>query len=148
MNIFNLKTWVHYYVALLNRLWAFRFSLILAVAILPLLLYSFTLRLPFMGEDHFGYAALSRELYTVGDTYRVDVVIDPKIVRAYPQLVPWWTSPDAKLVFLRPLTNLFVKLDYRIWKKDPFGYHLSNLLLHSLPFYFGWQSPTSPARIQ
>ncbi|MFT6984595.1 MAG: two-component system aerobic respiration control sensor histidine kinase ArcB [Psychromonas sp.] len=34
MNIFNLKTWVHYYVALLKRLGAFRFSLILAFAII------------------------------------------------------------------------------------------------------------------
>lgn len=34
MNIFNLKTWVHYYVALLQRLGAIRFSLILAVAII------------------------------------------------------------------------------------------------------------------
>jgi len=34
VNIFNLKTWVHYYVALLKRLGAFRFSLILAFAII------------------------------------------------------------------------------------------------------------------
>ncbi len=34
MNIFNLKTWVHYYVSLLQRLGAIRFSLILAVAII------------------------------------------------------------------------------------------------------------------
>ena len=34
MSIFNLKTWVHYYVSLLKRLGAFRFSLILAVAII------------------------------------------------------------------------------------------------------------------
>lgn len=34
MDIFILKTWVHYYVALLKRLGAFRFSLILAVAII------------------------------------------------------------------------------------------------------------------
>lgn len=34
MNISNLKTWVHYYVALLKRLGAFRFSLVLAVAII------------------------------------------------------------------------------------------------------------------
>ncbi|WP_369434269.1 aerobic respiration two-component sensor histidine kinase ArcB [Psychromonas sp. MME1] len=34
MNIFILKTWVHYYVALLKKLGAFRFSLILAVAII------------------------------------------------------------------------------------------------------------------
>lgn len=34
MGFFNLKTWVHYYVALLKRLGAFRFSLILAFAII------------------------------------------------------------------------------------------------------------------
>ncbi|MCP5077162.1 MAG: aerobic respiration two-component sensor histidine kinase ArcB [Psychromonas sp.] len=34
MSIFNLKTWVHYYVSLLKRLGAFRFSLILALAII------------------------------------------------------------------------------------------------------------------
>lgn len=34
MSIFNLKTWVHYYVSLLKRLGAFRFSLILAFAII------------------------------------------------------------------------------------------------------------------
>ncbi|WP_413702086.1 PAS domain S-box protein [Psychromonas sp. KJ10-10] len=34
MGIFILKTWVHYYVALLRRLGAFRFSLLLALAII------------------------------------------------------------------------------------------------------------------
>jgi len=34
VSIFNLKTWVHYYVSLLKRLGAFRFSLILAFAII------------------------------------------------------------------------------------------------------------------
>ncbi|MFT6925985.1 MAG: two-component system aerobic respiration control sensor histidine kinase ArcB [Psychromonas sp.] len=34
MSLFNLKTWVHYYVALLKRLGVVRFSLILAVAII------------------------------------------------------------------------------------------------------------------
>jgi two-component system aerobic respiration control sensor histidine kinase ArcB len=34
VSIFNLKTWVHYYVALLKRLGAFRFSLVLAIAII------------------------------------------------------------------------------------------------------------------
>ena len=34
MHIFNLKTWVHYYVSLLKKLGAFRFSLILALAII------------------------------------------------------------------------------------------------------------------
>ncbi|WP_284204260.1 aerobic respiration two-component sensor histidine kinase ArcB [Psychromonas marina] len=34
MSIFNLKTWVHYYVSLLKRLGAFRFSLLLAIAII------------------------------------------------------------------------------------------------------------------
>ena len=110
--------------------------LILAVACLPFLLYGFSLWLPAMGEDYFGFAALSGDLYTVGDKYRIDNPIDPEVFREHPQVVPWWTSPDAKLIFLRPLTNLFVKLEFRVWKNDPFGFHLSNLILHSLSCVF------------
>ena len=103
--------------------------LLLAVAI-PILLYGFALRLPMMGEDHFGLQALARQLCTVDGEQRVDTVIDPKVVAEYPQVVPWWTSPDAKLIFLRPLTDWYVKAEYQLWKKRLiFGYHLTSLLL-------------------
>jgi protein O-mannosyl-transferase len=32
----------------------------------------------------------------------------------------------------RPVVTLSYFLDYRIWKLDPFGYHLTNLLLHTV----------------
>jgi protein O-mannosyl-transferase len=39
-----------------------------------------------------------------------------------------FTKPIAKLYC--PLTWLSYAVDYRIWNQDPFGYHLTNLLLH------------------
>src|SRR5580692_1395514 len=39
-----------------------------------------------------------------------------------------FTKPTAKLYC--PLTWLSYAVDYRIWNQDPFGYHLTNLLLH------------------
>lgn len=39
-----------------------------------------------------------------------------------------FTEPVAKLYC--PLTWLSFAIDYRIWERDPFGYHLTNLLLH------------------
>lgn len=39
-----------------------------------------------------------------------------------------FTQPIAKLYC--PLTWLSFAIDYQIWGRDPFGYHLTNLLLH------------------
>lgn len=39
-----------------------------------------------------------------------------------------FTEPAAKLYV--PVTSLSFALDYQIWGRDPFGYHLTNLLLH------------------
>jgi hypothetical protein len=39
-----------------------------------------------------------------------------------------FTQPVAKLYI--PLTSLSFALDYQIWGHNPFGYHLTNLLLH------------------
>ncbi|HUJ09480.1 MAG TPA: tetratricopeptide repeat protein [Verrucomicrobiae bacterium] len=40
-----------------------------------------------------------------------------------------FTQPVAKLYI--PLTSLSFALDYQIWGRDPFGYHFTNLLLHT-----------------
>ena len=34
--------------------------------------------------------------------------------------------------FYRPLIDLFFYVDYQIWGKDPFGYHVTNVLMHAL----------------
>lgn len=34
--------------------------------------------------------------------------------------------------FYRPITILFFSLDYSVWKLNPFGYHLTDLILHIL----------------
>ncbi len=49
----------------------------------------------------------------------------------------WWT-PDGLLPFYRPLAILSFAVDYRIWGLNPFGYHLTNLLLHVLCTYLAY----------
>lgn len=39
---------------------------------------------------------------------------------------------NSKPNYYRPLQLISVMLDYRIWKLNPFGYHLTNVLLHFL----------------
>ena len=39
-----------------------------------------------------------------------------------------FTTPAAKLYV--PLTWVSLAIDYQVWGRDPFGYHLTNLLLH------------------
>jgi len=110
--------------------------LLLASALLPMLLYSFVLDLPFMCDTHFGLAGAAGETYTVTGEHRVDNPIDPEVFEAFPQTVPWWTSPDARLLFLRPLVSLSARIDYLVWGKSTFGFHLTNLIFHGLACLF------------
>jgi len=43
---------------------------------------------------------------------------------------------DSLSVYYRPVQNLSYMLDYWVWKGDPFGYHFTNLLLHSFSAFF------------
>ena len=38
------------------------------------------------------------------------------------------SKPPAR--YYRPLSYLTIWLDYQIWNKNPFGYHLTNVLFH------------------
>lgn len=110
---------------------------IAAVACVPAILLGFTLSLPFMSDDYFFVQALSGESYSLGSPkFNLYELIDPDTIRRNPYVVPWWTSPEAKLRFLRPLSSLSLRLDYAVWHKNPFGYHLTNLVLHCVSCVF------------
>lgn len=51
--------------------------------------------------------------------------------------LPWWTQPELKLRFLRPLSGALLTLDYRLFGRAPFGYHL-----HSLFWYLALVAAT------
>jgi hypothetical protein len=40
---------------------------------------------------------------------------------------PWWTSPDWKIRFFRPLTSLTLWLDHFLFGRWSVGYHLTSL---------------------
>lgn len=50
----------------------------------------------------------------------------------------WWT-PSGALPFYRPLGELVFAADYAIWGLNPFGFHLTNLLLHLLCTFLTWR---------
>jgi len=41
------------------------------------------------------------------------------------------SQEEGKIGYYRPLITLSYMLDYRLWKLNPFGYHLTNLIFHS-----------------
>ena len=47
-------------------------------------------------------------------------------------MYPWWTSPELRLHFLRPLSALSHELDYRVWAGRPWVMHLGNGVLYAL----------------
>jgi len=47
-------------------------------------------------------------------------------------LVPWWTDPQCRLSFMRPLTALTHMLDYRVWPDYPLLMHVQSLAWFAL----------------
>lgn len=45
-----------------------------------------------------------------------------------PWTLNWWTSPDFKGRFFRPLTSLTLWLDHTLYGNHPLGYHVTSLL--------------------
>lgn len=43
--------------------------------------------------------------------------------------LPWWTSPDFKVRFFRPVTSLSIWLDYTLYGGWAPGYHITSLIL-------------------
>jgi hypothetical protein len=46
--------------------------------------------------------------------------------------LPWWTSPDLKIAFLRPLAVASQYLDFLLWPHTPWLMHLHNVVLYAL----------------
>ena len=44
----------------------------------------------------------------------------------------WQSLKDVVFQYYRPLTNLSLFIDKQIWGYEPFGFHLTNLIVHSL----------------
>ena len=40
---------------------------------------------------------------------------------------PWWSDPEARLSFLRPLSSLTLWLDHQLWPKSPMLMHMHSL---------------------
>jgi len=47
-------------------------------------------------------------------------------------LLPWWTAPDLRIAFWRPLSGLLLRLDHLVWGRVAAGYHLHSLLWYLL----------------
>lgn len=45
------------------------------------------------------------------------------------RMISPWQDPSISLLY-RPLADLSLAIDYAIWRSNPLGYHLTNMLLH------------------
>lgn len=50
----------------------------------------------------------------------------------------WWT-PFGALPFYRPLVEMTFAADFFLWGMNPFGFHLTNLLLHMVCVFLVWK---------
>lgn len=55
-------------------------------------------------------------------TYRLFMEVGP---------MPWFSDPDLKLHFFRPLSSLLLALDHALWGRRAIGYHVTSILLYA-----------------
>ena len=93
------------------------FLAVLACIALPLIIYSNSLRAPFVFDDY-------------------DFIVNNRSIKLETQPVNYPDVHDYilynKLIPSRPLTFLTLAINYRINKLDTFGYHIVNLIIHIL----------------
>lgn len=88
-----------------------------AILLLSILVYVNTLRMDFVYDD----LLQIKELPLIRD------------IRYIPRLFAgdMWQILGGKAPYYRPLFYTSFSLDYLFWKENPFGYHLTNILLHA-----------------
>lgn len=97
----------------------------------------------FFADDYGHQIALSGEaelpsmrpwsLYDFGDLGDGEWSVLP------PGTFPWWTSPDWKVRFFRPLASLSLWLDHAVFGSLAFGYHLVGLALFAVSLALAWR---------
>jgi hypothetical protein len=92
-----------------------------------------TLGMGFFGDD-FGHILILEGFVAVGtpdDLFRF-AGDRPEVLQQLIQrgVYPWWTLPELKLAFWRPLSGALASFDHRLFGRNPLGYHV-----HSLAWY-------------
>jgi protein O-mannosyl-transferase len=78
------------------------------------------------------YANALRCDFTLDDNYIIKTNANIRSLRNIPLLFRSNFVNDNKSNLYRPLVALSFALDYRFWKLNPLGYHLNNIMLHTL----------------
>jgi hypothetical protein len=113
------------------RPWIRRWSL----PLLGLLLALPSLRARFFADDYVQIARL--EGWSVFGGSRLDlynfVPRDPAQLADlhHEGVVPWFTAPDLRLAFFRPLSSALMWLDHTLWGRSPLPYHVHTLLWYA-----------------
>ena len=53
--------------------------------------------------------------------------------------LPWWTDPELRVAFFRPLSVATHHLDHRLWPEQPWAMHLHSLLWYALACALAWK---------
>lgn len=110
-------------------------------------LWACILAAPTLGVGLFGddlpqaeFLAASRDGTTSARWWDMFVLVDGDQVeqqRAAGRL-PWWTDPELRVAFFRPLSVLTHQLDHRLWPDHPWAMHLHSVLWYGLACGLAW----------
>jgi hypothetical protein len=89
-------------------------------------------------DDYFHTLALRTDVAAPGvkrapwDAYTFAASPSQIKVLVEESVVPWWSDPEARLSFFRPLSSLTLWLDHHAWPKAPVLMHMHSLVWYAL----------------
>lgn len=111
----------------------------LVVALLAAVLFAPTLGTGYMMDDYIHRISFDPELRAQGgpwgdwDIFRFQDADRGHLHQSMDRgTTPWWTAPDFRLAFLRPIASLNHALDYRLWPDASVVMHAENLALYAI----------------
>lgn len=103
--------------------------------LLGLLVAAPALRVGFVADDYLQIAQIERWSPNKSGQLNLFTFVprDPSVTQALIRqgALAYWTAPDLKIAFFRPLSSALMVLDYRLFGRSPAPYHVHTLLWYA-----------------
>ncbi|KPJ61732.1 MAG: hypothetical protein AMJ42_01060 [Deltaproteobacteria bacterium DG_8] len=107
----------------------------IAILILVVLIfYIHTFDSGFMFDDYAQQEMLKRIKNNQREMNMFNFITTQEEVREYIEMtvIPWWTSPNWRVKYFRPVATFSHLIDYSLWGSNPIPYHINNVIWYAM----------------
>ena len=107
---------------------------IVMLILIVFIFYAHTFDSGFMFDDYAQQEMLKLIRNNQREMNIFNFITTPEEVNYYTQMtvIPWWTSPNWRVKYFRPVATFIHLIDYSLWGSNPLPYHIHNVIWYSI----------------